>query len=102
MQGLIKALELAGPDLYLDTYWVPVGERVEVLLSKNERQVTRIVLTPPVEAPTTNRTTDTDLWILGQARGTEHAGDSTLDSDVAELLPYGVVVSKIREMKPLP
>ncbi len=55
-QGMIKAIEVATQDeqgknraqaLPIDSYWICDGNRVQVFVICNDRQVTRINLTPP-------------------------------------------------------
>lgn len=59
-QGLIEAIELASRDpdtqqernLPIDSYWMCLGDQVEVVVTYSAHQVTRIILTPPIpESP---------------------------------------------------
>jgi hypothetical protein len=101
VRGLITAIEKASDDLPVDTYWIPVGDRVEVLVARSARQVTRIILTPPVEAATTARTEASEMWIVEPGTGDEKPGDATVDT-VVEAVDGAVVTRQIRELKAQP
>ncbi|ETW92626.1 MAG: hypothetical protein ETSY1_42835 [Candidatus Entotheonella factor] len=82
-QSLICAIELAG-DLPIDSYWVPIGNRsvhpnkyhrgvfradeypFEVVLSRGEWQLTRLIITPPSPRPLRMERyiQPTDIWIV--------------------------------------
>ncbi len=75
-QSLIDAIEIANEaNLPIDSYWLPVGESWEVLVSRSEYQVTRLMMTPPSPLPRSSRSTThmtalADIWVT--KRGEVH------------------------------
>ena len=62
--GMIRAFEEAVTrNLPVDNYWIGVGESFETSISWNERQITRIMLTPPPPPPYTRYEEDDPLLI---------------------------------------
>jgi len=46
-QSLIKALELARPEnLDIDSYWLCAGDEFQVMVTRNNQRVIRLILTP--------------------------------------------------------
>jgi hypothetical protein len=84
-QSLIEAIELANRDpdtgqerfLPIDCYWIWTNDpsKFEALIAVNERQVTRIILTPPPPTTPTNPkrplTRSTSFFIVKQAHPVE-------------------------------
>jgi hypothetical protein len=66
--GLIKAIEEAGTNLLVDSYWLAASEKVvETIVCKSPVQVTRIFLTPPIPMTPENsrkRNTDAPMWVV--------------------------------------
>ncbi|MGH7303534.1 MAG: hypothetical protein ACRELZ_09605 [Candidatus Rokuibacteriota bacterium] len=96
-QGLIKALEEAGPDLPLDSYWTPIGTQVEVIVVKSKSQVTRIIVTPPGPPPEQTRTKRVALWVVRRGAA-EEAGEKK--DQVVESIGGGVLVCQMKEWEP--
>ncbi len=69
-QSLIDAIELANEsNAIIDSYWMPiVTEECQVLITRSEAQVTRLVLTPPTPLPPKNWATIwtdvADIWVV--------------------------------------
>jgi hypothetical protein len=78
-QGLLKAIHQAnqaGLSLPIDSYWLPVatGDLVAVLVAVGERQVTRLIITPPspyLDAGTRRRV---NIWEIKRGHP-GHSGD---------------------------
>jgi hypothetical protein len=73
-QGLIKALEEAGYDaaqkpnsawLPIDSYWICAGDSFEVIVTRSDVQVTRLLLTPsvPVHLPYRHSSLR-NMWVI--------------------------------------
>ena len=67
--GLVKALNEAGPNLLLDSYWMPLLPQggppvVEVIILGSASQVTRIIVTPRSPAPMQPRHTPASEWVV--------------------------------------
>ena len=102
LQGLIKALQEAGPTLLLDSYWMPVGgpQILAVLTAKSAVQVTRIIVTPPSHIPTMPRTQDAPMWaVTKQPPQPVQVGDTTPDA-IVERVQSNIVTWRRREFPP--
>ena len=97
-QGLIKAIEEAGENLLVDSYWLPAASDgiLEVIVARSERQVTRIILTPSSPAPTMLRHTDAPMWVVKRKTGNEQPGYAT-NNEVVESVLGDVVTWRERE-----
>jgi len=98
-RGLIKAIEMAGTDLPLDSYWLPAAPSgvMEVIVCRSAQQVTRIILTPPSGAPQHKRDTAREMWVVNRRIGQEGAGFETYD-EVVESVDGNVVTWQVRDM----
>lgn len=98
-RGLIKAIEMAGADLPLDSYWLPAAASgvMEVIVCRSAQQVTRIILTPPSGAPQHKRATPRQMWVVNRRIGQEVAGLETYD-EVVESVDGNVVTWQVRDM----
>ncbi len=80
-QSLIKALGLAiERNLPIDSYWQSDGDRVGVIVTCSDYQVTRLIVTPPSPVPPGNPTQATakvPIWIVKQGTGGESPGDES-------------------------
>lgn len=65
-RGLIKALQEAGQDLLLDSYWmaIPGNTIVETIIVKSAVQVTRTIVTPASPPALTQRHTPAPMWVV--------------------------------------
>ena len=101
-QSLIKAIDLA-EDLPIDSYWVPVGRRnihpnnyplgvyqpdeypFEVLISRGEHQLTRIILTPPVPIHTRPETFKypSTFWVVKRSDEVQPLGTTEILGELA-------------------
>jgi hypothetical protein len=97
-QGLLTALDAAGPDLPLDSYWTPVGTQVEVIVTKSAQQVTRIIVTPPGPPPEQMRTKLVHLWVV--RRGWAEQAGMKKDQSI-EAKEDGVLVCQMKEWEPV-
>ncbi len=107
-QSLIEAIDLAG-DLPIDSYWMPIGQRnvdrdyvpqgiyrpdeypFEVILTKSETQLTRLIVTPPVPRPrdAEERFTElSDIWVVKQRREVLPLGEKRIEGDLAVIRLY--------------
>ncbi len=98
-QGLIKAIELAGTYLLLDSYWLPTAPPgvIEVMVCRSARQVTRIILTPPSPAPIHRRPAERDIWVIKPRTGQEQPRLET-DDEVVESVDGNTVTWRVRDM----
>jgi hypothetical protein len=99
-QGLIKALQEAGDQLLIDSYWLPAANAtaVEVVVARSARQVTRLILTPPSDGPMNPRHTPAPMWVVrGRAGAQEQPGLVTID-EVVESVSGNVVTWQRREL----
>lgn len=100
-QSLLQAIELAHPDLPIDSYWMAVGSTAypshaspcEVLLTRNDKQVTRLILTPPTPIPQdeAHLTVDADIWVVKRSK----VGD--WEKEVARDYASQVVTTQLKE-----
>jgi hypothetical protein len=100
-QGLIKALQEAGQDLALDSYWVAVaGDAVfETIIVKSAVQVTRLVMTPiSPQTPQTSRTMPAPMWVVKRKKGDEVPGSGPHD-ELVESIHGDVVTWQRRELR---
>jgi hypothetical protein len=96
-QGLIKALQEAGDQLLIDSYWLPASTGVEVIVARSPRQVTRLILTPPPRQwSMRDRHTDAPMWVVKGGTGTP-AGYVASD-EVVESVTGNVVTWRRREL----
>lgn len=100
-KSIIEAIDLAG-DLPIDTYWMPIGHRnvdrsyvplgiyrpdeypFEVIMMKSEKQLTRIILTPPIPTPRNVEdrfTKPSNIWVVKSARDVLPIGERRIDPD---------------------
>ncbi len=107
-RSLIEAIDLA-EDLPIDTYWMPIGYRnvdtdyvplgtyrpdeypFEVIMTKSEHQLTRLIVTPP--APRAQNaearfTEPSDIWVVKAARDTLPLGEVRTENGVAVINLY--------------
>ena len=98
LRGLIKAIELAGADLPVDSYWLPVAPPgvIEVSICKSARQVTRIILTPPSEPPVHDRPAQRDMWVVKSKLESDRTGLATKD-EVVESVDRDTVTWRVRD-----
>jgi hypothetical protein len=96
-RGLVKALEEAGQNLPLDSYWVPAGDQVEVVVARSAQQVTRIILTPPSPPPTMNRPTKVPLWVVRRGSAQDAVGRETF-GEIVETVDGTVITAQVKEM----
>lgn len=99
-QGLIKALQEAGQDLMLDSYWAPVaGEAVmETIIVKSAVQVTRLIVTPASPWLLTPRSRPAPMWVVKpQMNANEVLGFGAHDEDV-ESIQGNIVTWRRREL----
>jgi hypothetical protein len=100
--GFVKALEEAGDNLPLDSYWLPAGgaQAVEVIVCKSATQVTRIFLTPPVPAgsgPMNKRHTDAPIWVINAQSATNQQKGFEMQDAVVISVQGKVVTWQRRE-----
>lgn len=101
-QSIIEAIDLAD-DLPIDSYWMPIGQRnvdreyvpdgiyrpdeypFEVIMTKSETQLTRLIVTPPIPRPRdTDRFTEpSNIWVVKQSREVLPVGDRRIEGDLA-------------------
>ncbi len=106
-QSLIEAIDLAG-DLPIDSYWMPIGQRnvdrddvpegiyrpdeypFEVVLTKSENQLTRLIVTPPIPRPrdTERFTEPSDIWVVKQLREVLPVGERRIVDHLAVIRLY--------------
>ncbi len=106
-QSLIEAIDLAG-DLPIDSYWMPIGQRnvdrdyvpqgiyrpdeypFEVILTKSNYQLTRLIVTPPVPRPrdTERFTEPSNIWVVKQRREVLPVGERRIEGDLAVINLY--------------
>jgi len=98
-RGLIKAIEMAGDQLPLDSYWLPAAPSgvIEVIVCRSAQQVTRIILTPPSGGPQHPRPTPREMWVVKPRIGQEQEGFETYD-EVVESADGNVVTWRVRDM----
>jgi hypothetical protein len=84
-QGLLKTIIQAGPSLPIDSYWLPVatGDLVAVLVAVGERQVTRLIITPPSPYLDSLTRHPVDIWEI--KRG--HDGQSGDEAPEPQAFP---------------
>ena len=103
-RGLIKALQVAGTTLPLDSYWIPMpgAPQVSVVIAKSPAQVTRIILTPKAGSMAQQRTQAADMWeVTQQTNPASHVGDTTIDA-IVEAVPGNEIIWQRREFPPRP
>ncbi len=107
-QSLIEAIDLAG-DLPIDSYWMPIGQRnvdreyvpegiyrpdeypFEVILTKSEAQLTRLIVTPPVPRPRDAEdrfTKPSNIWAVKQSREVLPIGERRIENGLAVIRLY--------------
>jgi len=106
-QSLIDAIDLA-EDLPVDSYWLPIGNRnvdreyvplgiyrpdeypFEVILTKSDAQLTRLIVTPPIPRPrdTERFTEPSNIWVVKQRREVLPIGDRRIEGDLAVIRLY--------------
>jgi hypothetical protein len=89
-EGLIKAITLAGNNLLVDSYWLPLPNLpfVEVILMRSARQVTRLIMTP-TSAVGTPRTADTEMWVIAQRASAQEIVNFTTGDQRVEAVTAG-------------
>lgn len=95
-RGLIRAIEEAGNDLPLETYWSPASDQVEVAIGRSAQQVTRFILTPGTHPASMARTTELDLWLVKRGSAQEQTGRETYDGVVAAV-DGNVITWRVRD-----
>ena len=100
--GLIKAIQEATPrDLDLDSYWLcPAASDFEVIVSRSEKQVTRIIMTPPVPVhiPTPSiKPEGVPIWII---KRTNKIMDELKDTSKVPGLGRHIVSEQIDTLHP--
>lgn len=109
-QSLIEAIDLAG-DLPIDSYWMPIGSRnvdwrnvprgiyrpdeypFEIIMAKSDRQLTRIIVTPPAPVPYNAEeryTEPADIWVVKSKRDIQPLGDTRFED--------GIAVTRLKEL----
>lgn len=107
-KSLIEAIDLAG-DLPIETHWITVGHRnvdwrnvplgiyrpdeypFEIIMMKSEKQLTRLILTPPSPVPAdveSRYTEHSDIWVVKSARDTLPYGDTRIEDGLAVVNLY--------------
>ncbi|ETW93008.1 MAG: hypothetical protein ETSY1_41125 [Candidatus Entotheonella factor] len=106
-QSLIEAIDLAG-NLPVDSYWMPIGHRnvdrdyvpegiyrtdeypFEVVLTKSEYQLTRLIVTPPIPTPrdTERFTEPSNIWVVKQLREVLPIGQRRVEGDLVVINLY--------------
>ncbi len=102
-RSLIEAIDLAG-DLPIDSYWMPIGHRnvdwrnvplgiyrpdeypFEIIMAKSDRQLTRMIVTPP--SPVAQRvaeryTEPSNIWVVKSKREVQPFGDTRMENGIA-------------------
>lgn len=99
-QGLIKAVQEAGQDLLLDSYWAPcAGDNViETLIVKSAVQVTRIIVTPVSPRWLTARTTPAPMWVVKQKTSAIEVVGHGPHDEVVEAAHGNVLTWRRREL----
>jgi hypothetical protein len=108
-RGLIKAIEVAdevNPALPIDSYWSPSGPviggtGIQVLVTRSQYQVTRIILTPVTPPPKVQRTKDAPMWVVSHGDSSLKPGDfpnkATISDEVVEAVDGDVITWRIRD-----
>ncbi len=102
-QSLIEAIDLAG-DLPIDSYWMPIGSRnvdwrnvpldtyrpdeypFEIIMAKSEKQLTRMIVTPPCPVAQNVRekyTALSNIWVVKAKRDVQPFGETRFEDDTA-------------------
>lgn len=102
-RSLIEAIDLAG-DLPIDTYWMPIGSRnvdwrkvpldmyrpddypFEIIMAKSDRQLTRMIVTPPIPKPyrvEERYTEPSNIWVIRSTREVQPFGDTRIEDSIA-------------------
>ncbi|ETW96084.1 MAG: hypothetical protein ETSY2_47055 [Candidatus Entotheonella gemina] len=110
-QSLIEAIDLAG-DLPIDSYWMPIGSRnvdwrnvplgiyrpdeypFEIIMAKSEKQLTRLIVTPPTPRPQNveaRYTEPADIWVVKSKREVQPFGETRFE-------PHDVAVTQLKEI----
>ncbi|ETW98945.1 MAG: hypothetical protein ETSY1_16805 [Candidatus Entotheonella factor] len=110
-QSLIEAIDLAG-DLPIDSYWMPIGTRnvdwrhvplgiyrpdeypFEIIMTKSERQLTRLIVTPPSPRPQNveaRYTQPADIWVVKSKREVLPFGETRFEAN-------DVAVTRLKEI----
>jgi hypothetical protein len=99
-QGLIKALQAAGQDLLLDSYWVAVASDfvIETIIVKSAVQVTRIVLTPVSPRSLRRRSTPAPMWVVKHKTSANEVPGYGPEDEVVESVQGDVVTWQRREL----
>lgn len=98
-QGLIKALQEAGQDLLLDSYWAPVAGNsvIETIIVKSAVQVTRLIVTPISPRLLTPRTALAPMWVVKRKTNDNEVPGFGPDDEVVEAVQGDVVTWRRRE-----
>jgi hypothetical protein len=99
-QGLIKALQEAGQDLVLDSYWVAAADDsvIETLIVKSAVQVTRIIMTPVSPRTPRTRNTPAPMWVVKPRRSPSEVPGFGPDDEVVESVRGDIVTWQRREL----
>ena len=99
-QGLIKALEEAGQDRLLDSYWMPVGADtvIETIIVKSAVQVTRIIVTPQSPRTPRHRNTPAPMWVTRPRASAQEVPGFGPDDEVVVSVRDNVVTWQRREL----
>src|SRR5262245_24867882 len=99
-QGLIKALQEAGSNLLLDSYWMPVGapSLLAVTIAKSSVQVTRTILTPPSHMPAQPRNLNVAMWAVTPQEHPPVAVNHTTSDGIVKAVNGNVVTWQRREL----
>lgn len=93
-QSLIKALELAAErNLPIESCWLWAGNQFQVIVTYNDSQVTRLILTPPPPDIPAQPIDRLPVWIIKQGTGVERAGDENLSEAVEHVEEHSSVVT---------
>ena len=109
-QSVIEAIDVAG-DLPIDSYWMPIGSRnvdwrhvplgiyrtdeypFEIIMTKSDRQLTRVMLSPPAPVPyrvEERYTEPANIWVVKSTREVQPYGETRIED--------GIAVTRLKEL----
>jgi hypothetical protein len=99
-QGLIKALQEAGGDLALDSYWLAIAADsvIETIVVKSAVQVTRLVVTPISPRTVRTRNTPAPMWVVKRRTSASETVGFGPDDEVVESVEGDVITWQRREL----
>ncbi|HMH49197.1 MAG TPA: hypothetical protein VK548_03120 [Candidatus Acidoferrum sp.] len=99
-QGLIKALQEAGNDLALDSYWIAVAPDsvIETIVVKSAVQVTRLIMTPISPRTPRTRHTPAPMWVVKPKTSANEVPGFGPDDEVVESVQTSTVTWQRREL----